>query len=278
MAGMTAQRRGDSETKSKGPRASTSTSQQLAVLTLLNHCLLFMVTTFQRQPRTFLEHTGSPLVTTLPLELKTVFIHPSIHSLNFTIAQCQDAALGVLRSTRPTPCPEKISLWGEDSEVKRPSSHAVTAPWLCGETVGVLGGGRERLSPGGDTEGPIVARAWDLRFKPQVATHRRKRDRDCPGSTVFIGEGVPARLQASDHRLHPRFSLDILSLSFHLTRAPPYSSANLRVVRVQTHIRSYQTDLGDLLSYAGKAKVVTKYPSDDVTLELVQLRSSWLPH
>ena len=137
------------------------------------------------------EHiSGSPLVTTLPLELKTVFIHPSIHSLNFTIAQCQDAALGVLRSTRPTPCPEKISLWGEDSEVKRPSSHAVTAPWLCGgETVGVLGGGRERLSPGGDTEGPIVARAWDLRFKPQVATHRRKWDRDCPGSTVFIGEG-----------------------------------------------------------------------------------------
>ena len=190
MAGMTAQRRGDSETKSKGPRASTSTSQQLAVLTLSNHCLLFMVNTFQRQPRTFLEHTGSPLVTTLPLELKTVFIHPSIHSLNFTIAQCQDAALGVLRSTRPTPCPEKISLWGEDSEVKRPSSHAVTAPWLCGgETVGVLGGGRERLSPGGDTEGPIVARAWDLRFKPQVVTHRRKWDRDCPGSTVFIGEG-----------------------------------------------------------------------------------------
>lgn len=53
----------------------------------------------------------------------------------------------------------------------------------------MLGGGRERLSPGGDTEGPIVARAWDLRFKPHVATHRRKWDRDCPRSTVFIGEG-----------------------------------------------------------------------------------------
>lgn len=53
----------------------------------------------------------------------------------------------------------------------------------------MVGGGWERLSPGEDTEGPIVARTWDLRFKPQVATPRRKGDRDCPGSTVFIEEG-----------------------------------------------------------------------------------------
>ena len=49
-------------------------------------------------------------------------------------------------------------------------------------------GGRERLSPGGDTEGPIVARAWDLRFKPQVATPRGKGDGDCSRSSVFIEE------------------------------------------------------------------------------------------
>lgn len=103
MAGMTAQRRG--RLRNQEPGAKSKHISLPAVLTLLNHCLLFMVNTFQRQPCTFLEHTGSPLVTALPLELKTVFIHPSIHSLNLTIAQCQDAALGILRSTRPTPLP-----------------------------------------------------------------------------------------------------------------------------------------------------------------------------
>lgn len=53
-----------------------------------------------------------------------MFIHSFIH-LKTTI-QCQDAALAILRSIRPNPCPEKIPLWGEDREVKRPLSHGNT--------------------------------------------------------------------------------------------------------------------------------------------------------